>query len=51
MNPEDRFDPIPPSLLRKYIAYARKYAQPILTGEAAKVLQDFYLNLRLKVIL
>ncbi len=49
MNPEDGFDPIPPSLLRKYIAYARKYAQPVLTGEAAKVLQDFYLNLRLKV--
>ncbi|XP_072163403.1 DNA helicase MCM8-like [Diadema setosum] len=40
------FDPIPPQLLRKYIAYARKYAHPKLIPEAASVLQNFYLELR-----
>ena len=40
------FDPIPHRLLRKYIAYARKYVHPKLSPEAAKVLQDFYLHLR-----
>jgi len=40
------FDPVPPSLLRKYIGYARKYVTPKLTPEAAKVLEDFYLTLR-----
>ena len=33
------FDPIPPQLLRKYIAYARKYVHPNLTKDAATVLQ------------
>tara|TARA_R110002050_G_scaffold280827_1_gene427915 strand:- start:2299 stop:3015 length:717 start_codon:yes stop_codon:yes gene_type:complete len=40
------FDPIPPKLLRKYIAYARKHVKPVLSPEAANVLQDFYLSLR-----
>ena len=35
----ERFDPIPPQLLRKYIAYARKYVHPNLTKDAATVLQ------------
>ncbi|XP_065178607.1 DNA helicase MCM8-like [Sycon ciliatum] len=40
------FDPIPPALLRKYVAYASKYVQPRLSKEAADVLQKFYLGLR-----
>jgi DNA helicase MCM8 len=39
-------DPIPHVLLRKYISYARKYVHPKLSPEAAKVLQEFYLELR-----
>ncbi|KAI9100394.1 DNA replication licensing factor MCM8 [Phlyctochytrium arcticum] len=41
-------DPVPFGLLRKYIAYARRYVQPVLTPEAAAVLQRFYLSLRSK---
>ena len=33
-------DPIPPSLLSKYVAYARKYAHPRLSAEAAAVFQE-----------
>ncbi|XP_076114313.1 DNA helicase MCM8-like isoform X2 [Mytilus galloprovincialis] len=40
------FDPIPHQLLRKYIGYARKYVHPKISSEAAKVIQDFYLELR-----
>ncbi|CAG2189986.1 MCM8 [Mytilus edulis] len=40
------FDPIPHQLLRKYIGYARKYIHPKISSEAAKVIQDFYLELR-----
>ncbi|XP_033631713.1 DNA helicase MCM8-like [Asterias rubens] len=40
------FDAVPPQLIRKYIAYARKYVHPKLTSEAASVLQTFYLELR-----
>ncbi|KAK9541232.1 hypothetical protein VZT92_001293 [Zoarces viviparus] len=39
-------DPIPASLLRKYISYARQYVHPSLSPEAAKTLQTFYLSLR-----
>ncbi|XP_031730088.1 DNA helicase MCM8-like [Anarrhichthys ocellatus] len=39
-------DPIPVSLLRKYISYARQYVHPSLSPEAAKTLQTFYLSLR-----
>ncbi|KAJ8045687.1 DNA helicase MCM8 [Holothuria leucospilota] len=42
----EELDLIPPQLLRKYIAYARKYVQPQLTVESARVLQNFYLELR-----
>ena len=46
--PGEEADPLPPHLLMKYIAYARRYVHPSL-GEAAKqVLQDFYLQLRAK---
>ena len=27
-------EPLPPQLLRKYIAYARQYVHPVLTGQA-----------------
>ncbi|KAK3604621.1 hypothetical protein CHS0354_028978 [Potamilus streckersoni] len=39
-------DPIPHQLLRKYVGYARKYVRPKIGLEAAKVLQEFYLQLR-----
>jgi len=39
---------VPPPLLRKYVAYARKYCFPALLPEAAAVLQEFYLSLRSK---
>jgi replicative DNA helicase Mcm len=38
--------PIPPDLLRKYIAYARKNVHPVLTPEAAQKIEQFYLELR-----
>lgn len=37
--------PVPSSLLRKYISYARNL-NPVLTPEASKRLQDFYLSMR-----
>merc|ERR1712094_91391 len=40
------FDAIPGDLIRKYIAYARKYCFPRLTQGARDVLQAFYLELR-----
>lgn len=39
-------DPVPPSLMRKYVAYARRYCHPTLSPAAALVLQDFYIELR-----
>jgi len=44
--PGEDFEPLHPILLRKYIAYARKYVCPKLTKGASKVIQDFYLSLR-----
>ena len=37
---------IEPELLRKYIAYARKNIHPVLTDEATKVLEEFYVSVR-----
>ena len=37
--------PIPPDILRKYIAYARRI-KPELTPAAAKLVKDFYLQMR-----
>lgn len=39
MTREDRQEintilPVPPALLRKYIAYARKFCQPVLSEDA-----------------
>ncbi|ELR17905.1 MCM8 protein [Acanthamoeba castellanii str. Neff] len=39
---------IPPLLVRKYIAYAKKYVSPKLSVEASVVLQNFYISLRKK---
>ncbi len=38
--------PIEQQLLRKYVAYARKNIKPRLTPEAAKKIEDYYLELR-----
>ncbi|KAI8840963.1 DNA replication licensing factor MCM8 [Chytriomyces cf. hyalinus JEL632] len=46
--PTENLDPIPLQLLRKYIAYSKKYVQPKLSKDAAMVLQEFYLTLRSK---
>ncbi|KFH68450.1 hypothetical protein MVEG_05265 [Podila verticillata NRRL 6337] len=46
MRDDDDLELVPQSLLRKYIAYARKYVMPRLSQEAADVLQEFYLLLR-----
>ena len=40
------YDPIPESLLRKYIVYSRKFCHPKMTSSAKKVLLNFYLKLR-----
>jgi len=40
--------PIPPDLLRKYIAYARRNIKPKLSSEAVEKLRDFYLEMRSK---
>ncbi|KAJ3209863.1 DNA replication licensing factor mcm8 [Entophlyctis luteolus] len=44
----DDFDPVPLSLLRKYIAYSKQYVHPKISRDAALVLQEFYLTLRTK---
>ncbi|XP_006626063.1 DNA helicase MCM8 [Lepisosteus oculatus] len=46
VQPGESFKPIPHQMLRKYVGYARHYVHPTLTGEAAQVLQEFYLELR-----
>ncbi|MCX8184340.1 MAG: minichromosome maintenance protein MCM [Sulfolobales archaeon] len=37
---------IPPDLLRKYIAYARKYVRPRIMDEAKKIIENYYIELR-----
>lgn len=37
---------IPPEMMRKYIAYARRNISPQMTPESSKALQDYYLNVR-----
>jgi DNA helicase MCM8 len=46
VGPGEHLDTIPVQLLRKYVAYARKYVRPKLSEAAACVLQQFYLRLR-----
>ncbi len=46
--PAEFRDIIPPDLLRKYIAYARKYVKPRWTKEAKDIIMEFYISLRSK---
>ncbi len=39
---------IPPSLLKKYIAYARRYVKPKLTEEAKQKIVNYYVAMRAK---
>ncbi|MEM2932718.1 MAG: minichromosome maintenance protein MCM [Candidatus Pacearchaeota archaeon] len=41
-----RKPPIPPELLKKYIAYAKQKVVPKLTDEAIEEIKNFYVNLR-----
>ncbi|TMI29929.1 hypothetical protein E6H29_10165 [Candidatus Bathyarchaeota archaeon] len=45
LNPEAA--PFPPDFLRKYISYSKRF-NPVLSLEALKELQDFYLKMRIK---
>jgi len=45
INPEAK-PPIDPSLLKKYIAYARQNINPVLTEEAANRIKQFYVEMR-----
>ncbi|GAX29266.1 DNA helicase MCM8 [Fistulifera solaris] len=38
--------PLPATLVRDYIAYAREYCKPKMTKEAAEVLKDYFMQLR-----
>jgi replicative DNA helicase Mcm len=46
--PESFTDIIPPDLLRKYIAYARKHVKPVLSPEARERIVQFYVQMRAK---
>jgi DNA helicase MCM8 len=46
VGPDDDIDLIPSSLLRKYLAYARKYVNPRLSQEALSVIRQYYLQWR-----
>ncbi|XP_052737212.1 DNA helicase MCM8 isoform X1 [Bicyclus anynana] len=46
LKPGEVIDTLPLVLLRKYIAYARRYVHPKLSAEAASLLRNFYLELR-----
>ncbi|KAJ2512154.1 hypothetical protein H4217_007027 [Coemansia sp. RSA 1939] len=46
LQPGEKLDTIPPPLLRKYVAYARKYVHPHLSQAAKERLRGFYLELR-----
>ncbi len=39
---------IPPDVLRKYVAYARKYVRPKLSRDAEILIEEFYLEMRRK---
>ncbi|QYZ78473.1 minichromosome maintenance protein MCM [Methanofollis formosanus] len=38
--------PIPPDVLRKYVAYSKRYITPLITDEAREILIAYYLKLR-----
>ncbi len=39
---------IPPNIMKKYIAYAKQNVKPKLSVEAMKIIEEFYLKLRLQ---
>lgn len=39
-------DIVPVELFRKYVAYARRYINPVLSREASQRIEDYYVNLR-----
>ncbi len=43
---EKQAPPIDPELLKKYIAYSRRNCHPVLTDEAIRKLQEYYVDLR-----
>ncbi|CAF3959185.1 unnamed protein product [Rotaria magnacalcarata] len=47
LKPGEIIEPVGPSLLQKYIAYARRYVKPRLTRPAIDVLKKFYFYLRI----
>jgi replicative DNA helicase Mcm len=38
--------PVDPDLLRKYVAFARANIRPVITEEARKIIEEFYVNVR-----
>lgn len=49
IRPGENIDLVPQELLRKYIAYVRKYVpSPKLSEKAGQILQKFYLELRMQ---
>jgi len=44
----DAFDPLPLSLIRKYVAYTRRFVNPKLSRDASNLFQEFYMSLREK---
>ena len=45
-DPAQNVQPLRPSMLRKYLAYAKMYCRPTLSKAACRALQKFYLELR-----
>lgn len=43
---ESKLPPIPPDFLKKYIGYANRHVVPLLTNEASKKIENFYVDLR-----
>ncbi|CAF0720701.1 unnamed protein product [Rotaria sordida] len=43
----ESIEPVGPTLLQKYIAYARRYVKPRLTRQAIDILKKFYFELRM----
>lgn len=47
-QPNEVLRPLPHSIFRKYIAYAKRYCHPKLSPQACEILQNFYVDLRRK---
>ncbi len=45
-TPPSAMAPFSPDFLRKYIAYARRTVRPVLSNEALRTLEDFYVKTR-----